>query len=91
MKKTFLVTIFIMSLSLIGCTLQDRYPACNSHQDEICLKTKGKIPCHSDDDCTTENMINYCNPDFPIIFKCVGAKYYCEKGYCKVCDCPTSP
>ncbi|MCD4760940.1 hypothetical protein K8R42_03520 [bacterium] len=51
-------------------------------------KTKDAIPCSNDNDCIKKNMVNYCQPGYAELLRCIPAKYYCgDDGYCKSCNC----
>ena len=51
-------------------------------------KSKDSILCSNDSDCNSEKMMEYCNPGFPDLLKCVGARYYCDKdGKCRGYNC----
>ena len=51
-------------------------------------KSGDSIPCSNDSDCNSEKIIEYCDPGFPDLLKCIGAKYYCGKdGKCRGYNC----
>jgi len=84
-----LILIFIFGCTQIQET-QD-LTECKNHYTVSCQSEQqntGNIPCRTDDDCSVENMRSYCKPDGPMLIKCKDAKYYCEDGLCKGCDCP---
>ncbi|MCK5466340.1 hypothetical protein KAI56_02465 [Candidatus Parcubacteria bacterium] len=100
MKKVIVIILFIISIGslfliydlnkksnsyIVPCTIIERGDNGLIGRVE---KSRDSIPCSDDSDCNSEKMMEYCNPGFPDLLKCIGAKYYCGKdGKCRGYNC----
>lgn len=100
-KKKIIIAILFVGI-LVGFIIRDDIKRNNSaiiHCDmsvydengeieSIIESAKESIPCSNNKDCSSENMRKYCDPGFPALLKCVGAKYYCgDDSKCRGYDC----
>ena len=79
----FLVAYF----TFFKCLSSTYVVACHYHDSEE-IKN---VSCASNKDCSVKNMKYSCSPGYPNLLKCGNAKYYCDNGYCKGCDCRDLP
>ena len=81
------ITFLAIYFTFFKC-LSNPYIVTCHHQN---FEETKRISCTSNKDCSIENMNSFCSPKHPNLLKCGRAKYYCDNGYCKGCDCRDLP
>ena len=81
------IILFVVYSLFFKCstpyTITCHYPKSNEIKEDILRH----VSCTSNKDCSIENMNSFCSPGYPNLLKCGNAKYYCDNGNCKGCDC----
>jgi len=100
-KKIIYYGIALLVMVVIFLTIYFTFFKCLSNpytvtchypkSDEIREDILRHVSCVSDKDCSVENMNSFCSPGYPNLLKCGNAKYYCDNGNCKGCDCRDLP
>lgn len=102
MRKTIILILFGVIVLVIGFFIWDQNKKQDSQVifcEEAIYGDNGKviginesiknnIPCLNDNECSSEQIENYCKPGFPIRLKCGPARTFCgDDGNCREYGC----
>jgi len=77
--------LFSNNKQTLNCSSESYAIQC--YDSEFGNVTKEKISCSSDNDCQQASMDKTCNPGYANVLLCINAKYFCDDGICKGCNC----